>query len=71
MKTRKISSLFRIVATMLVAATIGLVPVSLFASGGSGSGGGSGSVKVDSIKVSKCYCNGASLRLPSGWNVSR
>ncbi|MEI6197413.1 MAG: hypothetical protein WCS42_24120 [Verrucomicrobiota bacterium] len=61
MKTRKISSLFRIVATMLVAATIGLVPVSLFASGGSGSGGGSGSVKVDSIKVSKCYCNGSEM----------
>jgi len=56
MKTQTKSSLFTAVATLLVALTLGLLPTTTFASGGSGSGGG-GSVKVDSIKVSKCYCN--------------
>jgi hypothetical protein len=60
MKTPKISSLFSILATLFVAVTLGLVPVSLLASGGGGAGGGS-SVKVDSIKVSKCYCNGSEM----------
>ena len=45
---------------LLVALALGLVPVSLLASGGGGLGGGS-SVKVDSIKVSKCYCNGSEM----------
>ena len=48
------SSLLTAMATLFVACTIGLVPTSTFASGGSGSGGGS-TAKVDSIKVSKCF----------------
>jgi hypothetical protein len=55
MKTQKLerSSWFNTMAILLVAFLISLVPATTFASGGSGSGG----VKVDSIKVSKCYCN--------------
>jgi len=56
MKTKTISSLLTTVAMLFVAFTLGLAPATTLASGGSGSGGG-GSVKVDSIKVSKCYCN--------------
>lgn len=37
-------------ATMLVALTIGLIPATMFASGG-------GTPKVDAIKVSKCFIN--------------
>lgn len=57
MKTNKISSLLTIIATLFVALTISLAPCTTFASGGSGSASGGGSVKVDSIKVSKCFCN--------------
>ena len=39
---------------LLIAFTISLLPASAYASGGGGSGGG---VKVDSLKVSKYYCN--------------
>ena len=56
MKTNKINSLLTAVATLLVAITVGLVAPTVFASGGGGSGGGS-TVKVDSIKVSKCFIN--------------
>jgi hypothetical protein len=55
------SSLLTAMATLLVAFTFGLVPASMSASGGSGSGGGGATVKVDSIKVSKCYCNGSEM----------
>jgi hypothetical protein len=41
---------------LVVAFTVGMMPGQSFASGGSGSGGGGGTtVKVDSIKISKCY----------------
>ena len=42
---------------LLAAITVGMMPGLSFASGGSGSGGGGGgtTIKVDSIKVSKCY----------------
>jgi hypothetical protein len=55
MKTQKSNSLLTIAAMLIIAFTISLLPASTYASGGSGSGGGG--VKVDSIKVSKCYCN--------------
>ena len=63
MKTKTISSLLTTVAMLFVAFTLGLAPATTFASGGSGSGGGGGSVQVDSIKVSKCYCNSAGQML--------
>src|ERR1019366_1566552 len=53
MKTPKTSHLLTIMATLLVAFTLSLVSATTFASGGGSSGGGS--VKVDTIKVSKCY----------------
>ena len=53
------SSLMTAWATLLVALVIGLFTSPAFASGGSGSGGGG--IKVDSIKVSKCYCNGSEM----------
>lgn len=62
MKSPKLNHLLSCVATLLVALTLGLVPATTAASGGGGSGGG-GSVKVDSIKVSKCYCNAAGQML--------
>ena len=61
MKTQKSKSRLTTLATLLVALTIGLIPVTSFASGGSGSGGGGSTAKVDSIKVSKCYCNGSEM----------
>jgi hypothetical protein len=42
MKTQKTNSLLTTLATLLVALTIGLIPVSTFASGGGGTGGGGG-----------------------------
>ena len=54
MKTLKSNSLLAVAAMLLVAFTISLGPALSYASGGNGLGGG---VKVDSIKVSKCYCN--------------
>jgi hypothetical protein len=55
MKTQTIvrSSLLTAMATLLIAFIVNLAPSTTFASGGSGG------VKVDSIKVSKCYCNAA------------
>ncbi|MBI3414403.1 MAG: hypothetical protein HY043_03640 [Verrucomicrobia bacterium] len=47
---------------LLVAFTVGLMPGLSLASGGSGSGGGGGT-SVDTIKVSKCYCNSAGQML--------
>jgi len=51
--------------TVLVALTLGLLPGASLASGGSGTtgGGGTPSVQVDTIKVSKCYCNSAGQML--------
>ena len=57
------SSLLSTWLALLVAFTIGLWPSLSFASGGGGSGGGGGGVQVDSIKVSKCYCNSAGQML--------
>ena len=54
MKTLKSNSMLAVAVMLLIAFTISLLPASSYASGGSGSGGG---VKVDSLKVSKCYCN--------------
>jgi len=44
-------------AAVLVAFALNLGPTPALASGGSGGSGGGSTVKVDSIKVSKCYCN--------------
>ena len=44
---------------LVVFLSVSLAPGRTFASGGSGSG--SGAPKVDSIKVSKCYCNGSEM----------
>lgn len=52
-----ISSLLKSMAAVLIACIIGLVPANSFASGGSGGG----TPKVDTIKVSKCYCNGSEM----------
>ena len=54
-----------ILVTLMVAIGIGMInqPMTASASGGSGSGGGGGGAKVDSIKVSKCYCNSAGQML--------
>ena len=54
MKTLKSNSMLAVAVMLLIAFTISLLPASSYASGGSGSGG---SIKVDSLKVSKCYCN--------------
>ena len=40
---------------LLVAFTLGMMPVLSLASGGSSSGGGGTTTKLDTIKVSKCY----------------
>lgn len=45
---------------LLVAFAIGILPSVSFAGGGSG-GGGTTTPKVDTIKVSKCYCNGSEM----------
>jgi hypothetical protein len=61
-KTNIISfrSLSRIVlALLLIAGLTGLIENSF----ASGPGGGGGGVQVDSIKVSKCYCNSAGQML--------
>lgn len=55
-------SLLATCLALLVAFTVGLMPALSTASGGSGSGGG-GTPKVDSIQVSKCYCNSAGQML--------
>ena len=50
------ASLLTSCLALLAAVTIGVMPSLSFASGGGGSGGGGGTtVKVDSIKVSKCF----------------
>ena len=54
MKTLKSNSLLAVAAMLFTAFAISLMPAPAYASGGGGSGGG---VKVDSLKVSKCYCN--------------
>ena len=54
MKTLKLNSMLAVAAMLFTAFAISLLPASAYASGGGGSGGG---VKVDSLKVSKCYCN--------------
>lgn len=43
--------------TLLLCLGLGTTSTHSLASGGSGSGGGGGGTQVDSIKVSKCYCN--------------
>ena len=57
MKTFKISSVLSFVAALLAAFSVSLAPSPAHASGGSGGSGGGSTVKVDSIKVSKCFCN--------------
>ena len=53
-----------VLMTLILAIGIGVInqPATAFASGGSGSGGG-GTPKVDTIQVSKCYCNSAGQML--------
>jgi hypothetical protein len=48
------ASLLTAVMTVLLAFSVTMMPALTFASGGSASGGGGG-VRVDSIKVSKCF----------------
>lgn len=61
MQTQKLKnlSLLSVVVASLVAFTISVMPSVSLASGGSGSGGGGST--VDTIKVSKCYCNATVL----------
>ena len=54
MKTPKFSSVLTAIAALLTAFTLCMAPAPALASGGSGGGT---AVKVDSIKVSKCFCN--------------
>ena len=56
MKIQSINAVKAVLAVLFLAIGIGFIsqPPSAFASGGSGAGGGGG-VKVDSIKVTKCY----------------
>ncbi len=56
MKTKIQNPFLKTLAVAFLALIIGCVAIPAFASGGSGSGGGGG-VKVDSIKVSKCFIN--------------
>ncbi len=56
------TSLLSSCLALLVAVTLGLLPVMSLASGGS-AGGGRTTIKVDSIKVTKCYCNSAGQML--------
>ena len=56
-------SLLTATVMLLVAFSVCILPSLSFASGGSGSGGGGGGAQVDSIKVSKCYCNSAGQML--------
>jgi hypothetical protein len=51
------ASLLTAVMVIAIAFSINMMPALTFASGGSGSGGGGGGggVRVDSIKVSKCF----------------
>ena len=50
------ASLLTAVMTILLAFSVTMMPALTFASGGSSSGGGGGGgIRVDSIKVSKCY----------------
>lgn len=55
MKTPKVSSVLAVMAALLTAFSISLAPVPAQASGGSSGSGGGSTVKVDTIKVSKCY----------------
>ena len=58
------NALNAILLALVLAIGIGMInqPTNTLASGGSGSGGGGG-VQVDSIKVSKCFCNSAGQML--------
>jgi hypothetical protein len=56
----------KIVSALLLLVSMSGLTGNSFASGGSGSGGGGsggGGVQVDSVKVSKCYCNSAGQML--------
>jgi len=60
------SFLAKIVSALLLLVCMSGLTGNSFASGGSGSGGGGsggGGVQVDSVKVTKCYCNSAGQML--------
>ena len=59
-QTNRIAPFFTALMALVVAFTVSMMPSLVSASGGSGGGGG-GTPKVDSIKVSKCYCNGSEM----------
>ena len=65
MKTKTLRTFLCSILMMALGMSVALnnliLPVN--ASGGSGGGGGGGGTSVDSIKVSKCYCNDAGQML--------